>query len=206
MHPVNGLQLLQMVRAGKAHHTPPSTCFILLTGAADAAVVNTAVELDVTGYLVKPVSFDKLVRTLDAALAREVAIKGTKHYEAVPVGDVPPALREVRERSPAAVVWQFRALRGRQPRESMDALSDSGVELQGGAAARREFKSKERRALAEIPAGAILAGDVYGPEGQLLIGVGTILSASVLGRLRDLAEESGEDVRLWIGEYEGSSS
>ena len=67
MAPVGGLELLQKVRSAQAPRTPADICFILLTGHADANVVNVAINLDVNAYLVKPVSYEKLIQSIDHA-------------------------------------------------------------------------------------------------------------------------------------------
>jgi response regulator of citrate/malate metabolism len=56
----NGLQLLQAVRTGKIKSLRPDSCFILITGTGDPEIVQVAAELDVSGYLVKPVTLEKL--------------------------------------------------------------------------------------------------------------------------------------------------
>lgn len=84
MRPMNGLQVLQAVRAGQVALTSPETCFILLTGSGDSETVNLAVSLDVHGYLVKPVSQEALVKAIEKAFQREIRFKGPRTYLAIP--------------------------------------------------------------------------------------------------------------------------
>ncbi|MGZ6228473.1 MAG: response regulator [Candidatus Binataceae bacterium] len=70
----NGLQLLQIIRMGKVKFFRPDACFILLTASGDQGVVGMAARLDVNGYLVKPVTPEKLRETIDKARARTVRI------------------------------------------------------------------------------------------------------------------------------------
>ena len=70
----NGLQLLQAIRMGKIKFFRPDACFILLTASGEPKVVATAVDLDVSAYLVKPVTPDKLRATIAKARARMIRI------------------------------------------------------------------------------------------------------------------------------------
>jgi CheY-like chemotaxis protein len=56
----NGLQLLKALRTGMIPSTRPDTCFIMMSGNAETSVVKTAADLDVSGYLVKPLAPEKL--------------------------------------------------------------------------------------------------------------------------------------------------
>jgi two-component system chemotaxis response regulator CheY len=62
----NGLQLLQAIRLGMAKPVRPDACFIIITSAADAELIKAAGQLDANGYVVKPVTREKL----SAAIAR----------------------------------------------------------------------------------------------------------------------------------------
>ena len=70
----NGLQLLQAIRMGKIKFFRPDACFILLTASGEPKVVATAVDLDVSAYLVKPVTPDKLRATIAIARARLIRL------------------------------------------------------------------------------------------------------------------------------------
>jgi CheY-like chemotaxis protein len=74
MSPGNGLQLLQAVRMGKIKFLRPDSCFILLTGSGEVDVVKAAGELDVSGYIVKPATIDKLGTTILKARNRTFAL------------------------------------------------------------------------------------------------------------------------------------
>lgn len=70
MEPINGLQLLRTVREGKASPVPKDFPVIFVTGHNDAPIVERAIELKVNGFLAKPVSFEKLVSTIDTVLEK----------------------------------------------------------------------------------------------------------------------------------------
>lgn len=56
----NGLGLLMNIRAGQARHVRRDIPFILVTSHSDAEFVDTAQKLGATGYLLKPLSAEKL--------------------------------------------------------------------------------------------------------------------------------------------------
>jgi YesN/AraC family two-component response regulator len=83
MKPMNGLELLQAVRAGIRRNIPRDQCFIMLTGNAESDAVKAAIALDVHGYILKPISIEKLVSTIEMALDRSIALKDAAHYRAI---------------------------------------------------------------------------------------------------------------------------
>ena len=52
----------------------------------------------------------------------------------------------------------------------------------------------------QIEPGAVLAEDIYDNDRALLVASGTILSRGLIGRLKELASEGGEEVRMWVGD------
>ena len=79
----NGLQLLKALRTGMIPSTRPDTCFIMMSGTAETDVVKTAAELDVSGYLVKPLVPEKLRNAI--ARGRSVFPINRAAYAAVSV-------------------------------------------------------------------------------------------------------------------------
>jgi YesN/AraC family two-component response regulator len=80
----NGLQLLKALRTGMIPSTRPDTCFIMMSVNADTDVVKTAAELDVSGYLVKPLAPEKLRAAISRARGKYFPVKRAA-YAAVPV-------------------------------------------------------------------------------------------------------------------------
>lgn len=79
----NGLQLLKAVRLGQLKHFRPDSAFILVTTAAMPGIVQTAVDLDVSGYLVKPVTQDKLRAAITKARSRYFQLNLAKYAEVI---------------------------------------------------------------------------------------------------------------------------
>jgi two-component system chemotaxis response regulator CheY len=84
MKPINGIQFLQAIRAGKLVHIKRDQHFILLTGHADLDVVKAAKALDVSGYAVKPVAPETFAKTVARALTASISLKPPADYEHVP--------------------------------------------------------------------------------------------------------------------------
>jgi CheY-like chemotaxis protein len=80
----NGLQLLQAVRTKQIHVIRPDTCFVLVTSSRDQDVIATAGQLDVNGYLVKPVTPESLHAAVVKARGRPVRLDMQK-YAAVQI-------------------------------------------------------------------------------------------------------------------------
>lgn len=87
----NGLQLLKDVRMGAFKMIRPDAAFILLTAIKHPLAVTTAGQLDVSGYITKPVTEDALKAALIKARTKYFPLD-FKKYAAIQVpGDpVPP--------------------------------------------------------------------------------------------------------------------
>lgn len=83
MDMMDGLTLLKEVRSGKHSYIPRDQCFIMLTAHGQEAVVRAAIELDVNGYVRKPVTKDSLTKALHRAFNRTPALKAPEAYAAV---------------------------------------------------------------------------------------------------------------------------
>lgn len=83
MAPVNGLQLLQAIRTGTSTKIPRGQRFIMLTGHGESEAVETAIKLDVDGYILKPISIEKLTSTIDRVFGRTNQMKSAAHYRGI---------------------------------------------------------------------------------------------------------------------------
>jgi CheY-like chemotaxis protein len=158
MPEINGLQILKLIRTGKAG-VPRDLPVVMLTGTADGALVSAAVALDVGAFVVKPVSKAMLGMRLAKVMGDQRPLKTVAQYDAVDIDPLSNAL----------------------------AASHKPV---GGAKARverTETINGVKLRLESVPIGAILAEDIRGPDGELLLGRGTPLSERFLKRLRDLS-------------------
>lgn len=83
----NGLQLLQALRLGMAKSVRADACFILITAVADSELIKTAGQLDANGYIVKPVTREKLAMAIARGRARGFALNAPQ-YQAVAIPEV----------------------------------------------------------------------------------------------------------------------
>lgn len=84
MKPINGIQWLQAIRAGKCREVPREQAFLLLTGHGDIDVVKAAKALDVSAYVVKPVAPDTFMKAITRALGAPPTLRPQHDYERVP--------------------------------------------------------------------------------------------------------------------------
>ena len=75
----NGLQLLHAIRGGQIRQVRPNCSFIVLTAYAAPALIALAGKLDANGYLIKPVTADKLKDAITKARSRIVPIDPAKY-------------------------------------------------------------------------------------------------------------------------------
>jgi CheY-like chemotaxis protein len=88
MKPLNGIQFLQAIRAGRQREIKRDQRFILLTGHGEMDVVRAAKALDVNGYVVKPVAPDTFLKTVQRALGATPALRQASDYERIPIADL----------------------------------------------------------------------------------------------------------------------
>lgn len=200
MKPVNGLQLLQAVRMGVNPHIPRDQGFIMLTSHGESDVVKTAVTLDVSGYLVKPIVPNKLQENLDRIFKKPVQIKSPEYYKAFDLKSVAPLnVAEVKESAAWVILPSRSSLRGKSSLEEKLAKFKTENATRDGL---EEIKIKNRRQcdLAEVKENMILAEDIEAEEGTILLRKGTTLSTNMINRLRELAVESRSRNYVWVGD------
>ena len=88
MQPMNGLEFLKAVRTGVGKWIPRDQRVVMLTGHGELDAVRCAVEFDINGYILKPVSTEKLVTTLDRAMTAPCTLKDADDYQMIMLPDV----------------------------------------------------------------------------------------------------------------------
>jgi len=199
MQPMNGLQLLQTVRMGVVKSVAANTPFIMLTGFADSGVVTAAASLDVSAYIVKPASANRLAEALRMSLSRPVVAKPAAHYRAIRVIEPPAA--ETSSDS-AATPWASWVKAGRPVflEEGSAFIQREGVKL-GEVTDPDVPKVKliRYKRADRIKPGAILVEDFCDANGVVLLNAGVILSERMIAQLQSIKTEDGEPPRLWVG-------
>ncbi|MHB1206601.1 MAG: response regulator [Rhodospirillaceae bacterium] len=206
MHPVGGLELLRTLRAGEIEGVPPATCFIMLTSHAGEKTVRSAIALDANAYLAKPVSFEKLRKTVSAAMAVRIVPKPAEHYRNIGGLEIPPALKAAETQPPS---WmpeiadpprraQFEA----RIREIRREIGDKTASPWGSDPI--AIRNTRRENLNEISAGLVLAEDIFAIDRAPLVPAGTVFTAGLLGRLKDICGD--DDAQVWVGDTSEAAS
>ncbi|GIL39050.1 response regulator [Roseiterribacter gracilis] len=165
----NGLELLREVRMG-VDDVDRGTPFLLLTGHAEHELVGVALSLDVSAFLVKPVSAPGLERRLSRALDTKLTPKAAGHYEKimVPTFDVGP-LSSLGGGAPPVTAAPL------PPNRPIAPMAPAGP------------KTKQV-SISEIAEGMVLAVAVNAKSGSQVLSAGTTVSPWLMGQLRDLLE------------------
>jgi DNA-binding NarL/FixJ family response regulator len=158
MDDVNGLQLLKAIRCGETR-IPRDTPVILLTGFSDDFVVSTALQLDVNAFVLKPVSNRVLWEKVQRVLKSVSPAKDADAYKDVAIPD---------EEGQFAVI-------GGASNYSNQTADDAD-------------HSPHLMPLGAVMPGAILARDLHGARGALLLREGTVFTPSVIQKLLDLEQ------------------
>jgi len=158
MPDLNGLQILKLIRTGKTA-VARNLPVLMLTGTADGGLVSAAAALDVGAFVVKPVSKATLTTRIVKAMNETREAKSEAQYDGVDIDTVSKAL-----------------LLSHKPVGTVRARTDIGKTANG-----------MKLRLESVPVGAVLAQDIRGPDGELLLSRGSQLSERFLRRLRDLA-------------------
>ena len=77
MQPIDGLDFLRKVRAGEGIKDP-RVPVVFLTSDSDRGTVMAAIQSDVDGYLVKPVSPNELKAKIITVLSKRMAARGVR--------------------------------------------------------------------------------------------------------------------------------
>jgi DNA-binding NarL/FixJ family response regulator len=175
MAPLGGLDLLRMVRSRSIAQISPRTSYVILTSRADTAAVKCAIDLDVNGFAVAPLSLEKLIKTIGTALKRTWMLHQPMHYAAVtPVVPTPLSVdTPATSHKPAAPAQEPR--KPAMPHTALKNVRICGIDA--------------------VQPGAILAKDLRDQDGKLLLPTGTELRAALIDQVRGAVQF------VWIGDH-----
>ncbi len=203
MEPIDGLELLQTIRQGRTKGVDRGLPFIMLTAHADSPIVKSAIQFDISGYLVKPVSHDKLKSAVENALNASADVKDPTQYASVKRPQVPKELKEGEVRKSAWVVWNRDRYKLWKVDDTLDQIRMEAEHQIRQQAELLDIRNKRLRPLDKVPVGTVLADDILDEDGSLLLAAGIVLNESLLARLKELAATHDHTVSLWIGDPEG---
>ncbi len=202
MKPINGLQLLQGIRTGVNPRIPRDQAFIMLTGHGDTEVVKTALSLDVSGYVVKPVDLDKLISTIEKVLKRTHDVKEADIYRAIKLPQMQSAFGDsVESKKPAWVVIPKGGLfKNADVIKSKIEQFKSEHATQDGASGAVKLRNYQECLIDKLKEGHILAQDIEAEEGVIMLRRGTSLSKGMIARLHEITAETNAKETVWIAE------
>lgn len=174
MRPLGGLDLLRMVRSRMISTASPRMSYVILTARADTSAVKCAIDLDVNGFAVAPLSIEKLIKTIGTALRRTWMLHQPIHYAGVtPVVATPLSVDT--------------------PAPARTSVTTAPVTATAPPA--HLLKNVRICGIDAVQPGAILAKDLRDQDGRLLLPIGTELRAAVIDKVRGAVEF------LWIGDH-----
>jgi CheY-like chemotaxis protein len=161
MLPMNGLEYVKAVRVGLAG-VPRDTPVIMFTGHAERHFLAAALALDVSGFLVKPVSGKLFRERIERVTETQVTVKTPAEYARLEMPDVA-----------TAVQWQSGA-----------PLAPRGSDLirQGTWSLPRNVSPLA------LEVGTVLSEDLLTQDGTLVVPSGTRIVPALITAIRDLAE------------------
>ena len=165
---MDGLKVLKAIRSGfeGAHNAVP---ILMLTGNSDSALVRTALQLDVDGFIVKPISQSAIEARLKYVLTNPREVRPPKYYQGIEVDSVSERLLKT--------LGTF-----------VEEKKEEGPVI----TTERELK------LADIPPNSLLTRDLKAPTGELLVAAGQVLSERLIRRLTELAPLGFAPKTVWI--------
>jgi DNA-binding NarL/FixJ family response regulator len=204
--PFGGLELLRMIRAGTLTGIPAQTPVVILTARPDADAVKVAMDLDVNGFVVTPVSLDKLIGTVSEAMTRPWTLQKPNHYASVRgIAPPPQPLEKVTlekvalEKVPSFNLTPRRTDRNGRPLFQGRAYGRRS-ETTKNDLARSSLKNVRMCILDDVSPGVVLAKDLRDRQGHILAASGTELKPAVLERLKNVGYALSDSYCVWVGE------
>lgn len=158
MPETDGLSTVKLIRTGKAgcrNDTP----IVMLTGHSDSGLVSASLALDIDGFLIKPVSVDKLAARLQRICDEPRVVTAPDSYEHVDV----------------------QAIRDRM-------IRDAPLGKVRPPAAKSVGPKIMQLRLRDVRPGQVLAADIKAPTGECLLATGVTLNERHLRRLGELSD------------------
>jgi len=181
MRPVNGLDFVKQVRSGDTS-LPRGVPVIFLSGLGDTSTLSAASELDVHGFIVKPVSANQLREYVGKAMEAEVRLRDVNFYRSL---NFAPAKAELRDR-PGLEGSTYRITT--QVVSSNSTTEPSADHQSSSEKARKaptQGRKRSRLSVDELRAGMILEEDIMA-RGVPLLKRGLEVTPGHLMVLRDM--------------------
>lgn len=200
MEPVNGLELLKMVRMGAVGSLPRDTPFILITAHAEEWLILLARMLDVSGLLVKPVAQDKLEQMIATAIDHPPDLRDPAEYDTVETPALSPLARLPKKKRipPWVLMSQSPTSPITKSESEIEAMKDDAGPVKNKADL--TIKNRKKAKIEDISAGSLLAQDIVRENGNLVLAMGTPLNDNTIKRLKALAAQHAMSDTIWVGD------
>ena len=187
MSPINGLEVVSLIRRGAVKGAARDLRVIMLTSHAESYLVKMALLLDVNGYVVKPVTANKLASAIEDAFSKPFIVKHVVDYDKISIADSPSAQAKTVERAALLATWQAGRGAHKAPINASKIVSRTVVNQQVAKLPppRASYNHDSRPcALGEVMPGALLARDLISNNGTLILVAGVPLTAKLIDRLK----------------------
>ena len=184
MTPVNGLELLRSIRTGHLG-LDPMLPVVMLTGYRDMSMTSTAIDLDVDGFVTKPVDAQMLAGTVKKASTNLRRRRSSTTYEAVKVPDMARMARlvEATHMSAAAESEMSEAMPGDDANQGSDHQS---------------ILAPHRVSVCEDHVGSRVVRDIVTGAGETIIPAGTKLTKFLINQLVELGTTDTSLSYIWV--------
>lgn len=192
MRPMNGLDLIKHVRAGETP-LPRGIPAIILSGLDDTSTLSAAAELDVHGFLEKPVSGTLLYERIEKAMNSEVQLRDANFYRHLVFT---PAYQEAHKEYVADAAYTV--THTMSPRHSAAPAARPHSPSKGAASEDHHTGRCLLLPLDKLRAGMVLMDDIVA-RGRVLLKKGTVLSPGhilVLRDMRSVLDQADAEVRM----------
>lgn len=189
--PSSGFHYLKEIRAGGISRTPHDTKVILVSPPFNRAMVTIAKSLDLDGFISIPVTVASVSNTLSTALKRSRDLQDPNIYEAVklpkPVAKKAKEAETKRKVPNARIVWSEK---DREKAELLRSLKESIANNSDATPAIDESSIENVRTfwLKDLLPGMILAEVITGENDELLLSIGTVLTDSLIDKIKKFSE------------------
>jgi len=195
MPKMNGLEMLKAIRTGAAG-VKREIPVIMLTGHSDADLVGTALALDASGFIVKPVSQKVLAERLTRVMDEPPQIRPTLAYKVVQALTLDDILKEARPEAPATEAPKPKQAPAPRP---VPADKPAAAPAAGAKKDDAPYRGPEvMRTMDTVIENAVLSRDVRTKSGVQLLAAGQVLTPRLIQRLRDLKKMGESQIEVWV--------
>jgi hypothetical protein len=176
----------------------------MVTGQGDPAIVKSAIMLDVSGYLVKPIALNKLIEAIGRVGREPLVLKSAEYYQAITLSTMKntDTLTDSNDQKISAWVVLPRMSQRLNRAQINSKIDRFKIEQtsRDGESEDINLRNIRRCDLAGLVDGMVIAEDINADEDHILLRRGVRLNGVMIERLRELAIESGSRDYVMVGQ------